>query len=235
MNENICKGLTKKGFRCKNKIKYKDFIYCHIHKNNFKRKKIFTEISNELLLNICFFLENDLQSLINLSRTCKKFHKLFGNIFYRLNMKVIIDYVSNNQKKNKNDDFKSILFLYKYILKEKSFKSIFDILLCSYFSVQIMYYQSVLTLTHFHSYILIDFQNIKKNKNERIGRIVPSECIFSNIVEIIDFFSRDCFQDFKHYNVNRKEIGSIFPFIQIEEHYSFFTDQKKILTFESLK
>lgn len=227
MNENICKGLTKKGTKCKNRIKYKEFIYCHIHKNNFERRKIFTELSNELLLNICFFLENDLQSLINLSRTCKKFHKLFRDTFYRLNMKVVIDFISNNQKKNKNDDFKSILFLYKYILRERKFNSIFNILLCPYFSVQITYYQSVLTLTHFHTYILIDFQNIKINKNERIGRIVPSNCTISDIVKIIDFFSKDCFQDFKHYNVNRKEIGSTFSFIQIEKHYGFFTDQKK--------
>lgn len=227
MSENICKGLTKKGIKCKNKIKYRDFIYCHIHKNNFERRKIFTELSNELLLNICFFLENDLRSLINLSRTCKKFHKLFKNIFYRLNMKVIIEFVSRNQKKNKDDDFKSILFLYKYMLSERNFKSMFNILLCPYFSVQLTYYQSILTLTHFHTYILIDFHNIKINKNERIGRIVPSDCIFSDIMEIIEFFSKDCFQDFKHYNVNRKEIGSTFPFIQIEKHYCYFIDQKK--------
>lgn len=183
----ICKGITKKNQRCKKRINNKE-EYCHLHSeifnkktNNNKKNKnnVLKVFPNEIIENIYEFL--DLQSQINLSRTCKLYHVIFRNNSYNINMEDIIILMIRNRMKTTNNDFKSIFFLYLYYIKKKCFEvdGYFE-LTRHYYIISIIVNNHKINIEHRNDGVIVNINKLE------ICYIENEKCIIKNILKIID-------------------------------------------------
>lgn len=181
MDRKFCIFNTKKGRKCKNKIKTTN-DYCHIHLRNDNKINIkicfFKLIPNEIISSIYKML--DLQSSINLSRTDKRNHEVFKYYLLEIYMDNINIYMYENRLKN-NNDFESIFYLYIYHIKKRGFSvnNSFNKYMNTYY-FKIYIFKNELYIRHNTCGIFIYFNY------EELCYIDPELCKFNDILKIID-------------------------------------------------
>jgi hypothetical protein len=211
MNENKCKAITKKGERCKNKIK--ESSYCHIHykirNNNIKSpKKCYIKfIPNEIIASI--YKQLDLQSQIYLSRTNKYLHNIFKYSINEVNMEDVMTYIVRNRYKRKNNNFESIFYLFIYHIKKKGFvvKGNFDIYLDSY-DIFVFIDSNNLLIKHDPGGIFVSFNH------KRLCYIDDKLCVFNDILILIDniFYLKDKIYEINDlFNNIKKHVKNLIP------------------------
>lgn len=221
MDNNICKGITKKNEKCKKKVNNEN-KYCHLHSeifikktnDNEKKDNVLKLFPNEIIENIYEFL--DLQSKINFSRTCKIYHIIFKYNAYNINMEDIIILMIRNRMKTTNNDFKSIYYLILYYIEKNGIHvdGYFNLTGHSY-TLNININNSVLKIEQTHIGILI------KINNEVLGYIDSDKYKIRDIINIIyiiyDNFKNNDGHDInnilnimKNININIKKFDDIY-------------------------
>lgn len=174
----ICKSITKKSNQCKNKSHNK---YCYLHINKNYETNIIFNLPNELIIIIYKYL--DIQSKLNILKTCKKMNDIFKNNFQEINLYNVFYLIENN-----------ICFKYIYILflnhiknKENKDLKIYGSICFEKFKIIVIYGKIMLKMKFMSMYV-----HITVNKTT-LYQILDGEWIINDFINIIDLI----YEDFK--------------------------------------
>lgn len=179
----MCKGITKKGGKCKNKINSNN-EYCYLHINKKDKTNSIFKLPNEIIFIIYSFL--DIQSQLYISKTCKKFYDIFKSIFCELTIGSINDIINEciNELFRKKVNFKGIYIIYLYYIKSKGLKFEGNITFCGFYII-VFIGKKKLKLDHVFYGVNIFLGG------DKLYSIMNDKWIIKDFLNIIDLISDD--------------------------------------------